>query len=142
MIKGILLSDDLVMSLQDGHTRVWRAGKTLKDLTDLRSLNEMERGLHGRRELKMKNKIKALKTQRLEMLEKMAERETEIVCQINEEQRKERESAAALQKERTVREELIRIIVGQEPDMELLKGGVTSAELSSIRNAASPHKVC
>jgi hypothetical protein len=106
-----------------------------KELADVRAISEKERNVFERHKLKLKKKVKDLREQIIGMQEKMGERELDMIQELESEQKQRRASVAALEQERSVREELIRIIDGQEADMELLNTAVSPDEMKSIGKA-------
>ena len=109
-----------------------------KELSDVRAMSQKERTLFDNNKAKFKKKLAQVRAQMAEMQERMAKREEEVIEEVEEEKRKARASENELVREKTLREELFRLLDHKAVDMDLLKTRLNATELNIVGRFLKP----
>ena len=108
------------------------------ELSDVRAMSQKERTLFENNKAKFKKKLAQVRGQMAEMQERMAKREEEVIEEVEEEKRKARASESELVREKTLREELFRLLDHKAIDMDLLKTRLSASELAIVGRFLKP----
>jgi hypothetical protein len=102
------------------------------DVASVRSLFEKERAAHEKRKEKLHERIQKQRELVSQIQEKAAEREAELADEMERERREGRHCKSEWEKEKHVREELMRVIEGEAVDFDFLRCQLKADEMKAV----------